>query len=96
MKEYFVIRVETCPACNGDGWIVNPAWELYEQEMEQRHGKYWYREISPQEWDLVASELGFSEVPCEETPCHRCNGEGKIRSEVPLADALRDLGIISE
>jgi len=89
---YLIVREEKCPKCRGSGWVIHPEWkELYQAEKER--GRFFtYKEILA--WWRERGYYHEEDLPPEEIPCYECKGEGKLRREVPLEEALRDLGLL--
>lgn len=89
-KQYLIVCQEPCQTCNGAGVVANPLWvRLY---AEERQGG---KEIDENEW---ARANGFDSAKAmgpEEHQCQDCEGEGKLTSQVSLADALVDLGVMA-
>jgi len=101
MTEYFVIAVDVCQECNGDGVIQHPAWVRYWERFPpgpQGNG------MTVEQIDIVFiydrdvewfREQGYrcpgGRLPDEELPCAECDGAGKVRKEVPLREALEAL-----
>jgi len=93
---YLVIREEKCPECRGSGVVIDPEWEeLYQAErpLREKEGRLFTIEEIMAWW----RERGYyheEDLPPEEIACYECKGEGKLRKEVPLEEALRDLGLL--
>ena len=86
--EFFVIAEETCPLCDGCGYVYNAMWASCLEEL----GDSLESPINPamiQEWWL---KQGFykDEIPPEEDTCNTCNGTGRHREEIRLAEALHE------
>ena len=92
MTEYFVIAVDVCQECNGDGVIQHPAWVRYWERFPpgpQGNGMTVEQDV---EWFREQGSLclgGY--LPNEELPCVECDGAGKVRREVLLREALEAL-----
>jgi hypothetical protein len=88
MKTYTVTCTETCTECRGSGYIDNDLWPRLRADLGE--GKLTGAFIK--QWELDHN-LGENIGP-ESFSCGECNGEGKLESEVPLAAALRELGVV--
>ncbi len=85
MYRFYVTKVERCHACNGEGWIVHPAWQAAWEQIEPKR----LASMKPDElWRWFRGQ-GYDEIPPEETPCSDCGGIGEVCTEVPLEEALR-------
>ena len=86
MTQYLIRKIETCETCKGTGWIEHPhcmicGWYVEPKEMEHLHHNY----------ELLC---GHSvDKLAEEYQCTECDGKGKIETWIPLADALKELGV---
>ena len=82
--DYLVIQRFKCLSCDGAGFVQHPAWTEF------------YEPGEVPDFDARARELGYAkcdDMPEEEIKCAICSGKGHIRGEVPLAEALTQLGI---
>lgn len=93
--QYFVIAVETCRECNGAGMIQHPAWREYWKQFPPSPGDGNGRTVEQDvEWFRERGYRCFGDcLPNEELPCVDCDGTGKVRREVPLAEAVANLEI---
>jgi len=86
---YRVIYQIRCPACKGEGVVGHPIWN-----------EFWETDPRPQfedDYQARARELGYAsleDMPQEEITCNECEGLGYVRREVPLAVALKELGLL--
>jgi len=89
MKRYRLFLEETCPRCRGSGVVVHPNW-AWVHELERELGRLLSLEEAAQRLGLPGPEA----LPPEEEPCGECGGEGRLRREVPLEEALAELGVL--
>ena len=89
MSDFFVLKREVCPECQGRKWLSHPAWlefgEWYESQEpapNEAQGKIWWQEHG---W--------WGELPPEEYQCSTCEGKGMVEQEVDLMQALDKLGV---
>jgi len=87
MKTYTVTCTEICAECEGSGYVDNHLWRTLFADLGD--GKLTVEFV--RQWELDHN-LGENIGP-EESPCGECDGAGKIVQQVPLASALRDLGV---
>lgn len=97
--QYLIRKIETCPECNGARFAINPHWARINREnnewMEQHTGGRFTDEAHA-DWERrIKEQWPYSDPPPEEEPCCECEGDGKVESWVSLADALRDLGVMT-
>ncbi len=88
-KKYLVVVEEPCPRCGGTGVITNPMFEDLWDRYESARRTGAAEGISLEEW---AEANGYT-IPDEEIECLECEGSGKIRREVLLLEALKELGV---
>lgn len=89
MQKYLIIKEETCPACHGHKYVINPIWAAFIATITDTNGK-----VNLDEFDRRVDETFGNILPAEEEPCVECDARGLIRTEVNLADALVDLKLI--
>ena len=86
--KYTVRRVRTCPECKGSGWLVKGIWEAFYAEHPNSS------KMTPAQINAWFREHGYESPPDEEVMCYVCGGTGEIAEEVPLQDALHELGVL--
>jgi len=97
--QYLVRKVEICPVCHGERTIINADWQRINQEnsewMEAR-GIKTFTDEAMDDWNRrIKEQWPYGDLPPEEETCGECEGNGVIESWVSLADALRDLGVMT-
>lgn len=83
------MRRATCERCLGLQVIQHPDWAEFFREHPDGHRLYGWQLL---EW---FSKKGQTALPDEEIDCPDCEGAGVVQSEVSLASALIDLGVIA-
>lgn len=85
---YLVTKEETCWKCMGAGVVQHPMWAQYWAHFcvqgtrnTSEQDRAWFQE---QGWD--------EDLPGEEETCPECEGAKKIVSQIPLAEALKEIG----
>ena len=69
--------VGPCPACKGDGYVLNPLWQKLENLLTEGFGPAWYKNGAPLE--TMAREVGWTEpIPPEEILCPLCEGKETV------------------
>ena len=81
-REFFVVALETCDECGGSGFVLDPDWAEYSSDYGDPVMWFQARGL-----DVRKEE----DLPPEEILCDVCNGEGRRRLEVPLAEALKEI-----
>ena len=92
MSNYSVIQRQVCTFCEGTGAIAAGIWQLYWEENPEglatsEDDLAWFRE---QGWDVSR----VADLPTEEEACVECAGTGEVCEEIPLLQALTDLGLL--
>lgn len=89
-QKYFVILDENCDHCS-EGIVYDDDWEACIQELSLRADEDdildWFNERHGNKY------LRYKDLPPEEHDCPFCDGEAKVRKEVPLIDALLRLNV---
>ena len=92
MKDYTVTCTQTCPACEGRGFFDSEIWQAMQRDTKKFHGA-----PPPSGWyDAWAREHGYAnadDMGPDEEECVECGGVGTVVRQVPLVEALRDLGL---
>jgi hypothetical protein len=99
--DYMVIAEDTCPACRGVGWLRNPEWasvdELFDTNVDRElaAGKSRGQAVEVAAQAVAAHWVGqgYKQPPPQEICCAECEGNGYLRREVSLAQALSSLGL---
>ena len=98
MTSYLIRKIETCPACQGSGFVQNLDWaeinRAHSEWMEARSIKTFTDEARANwEW-RIKKRWPYGNPPPEEGECCECEGTGKIETWVSLQDALRAIGAL--
>ena len=94
MTEFIVTKRETCPICDGDGYLYDEDWARFNEEFKgvsqsanQGEMFAWWREQG-------YSVYSWKDTPPEEHQCWKCNGRGYLDGVTTLSEALKELGVI--
>lgn len=84
--KYLVIKEELCGDCGGTGMVEDPFWTRYFEANPNR-------ELTPEQY---GAQQGFDpdNLPPQEVRCANCHGEGKVRTEVDLLEALEAIAAV--
>jgi len=97
--QYLVRKIETCPVCKGEKHLIDPDWQRINRENNewmQDHHIPTFTDAAQADWERRIKETWpYHKPPPEEYPCDECEGSGKIESWLSLADALRELGVMT-
>ena len=92
MSSYSVIQRQVCAVCEGTGTVTTAIWDLYWEENPEglatpEEVLDWLQE---QGWDVSS----VADLPLDIEACIACAGMGEVCEEVPLLQALTDLGLL--
>jgi len=97
--EYLIRKRETCPVCEGNGYVPNANWQRINRESHewmQDHGIKTFTDEASADWEQRIKKCWpYRKPPPEEEWCCECEGTGFLDKWVHLEDALSNLGIPS-
>jgi len=78
---------KACPACNGTCRTMHPGWEeFWRVHATDETGRDVHEHA--REWFGVG---GVAPLPPEEIVCETCNGRGRVGTERPLDDVVKNV-----
>ena len=97
-NSYTVTCIEVCPHCEGIGIVYNPVWARFHDDLKAKEATSGYicGQTLNELIDQWAHDNGYScadNMGPEEYECDTCGGRGKRERQIPLIDALHDLGV---
>lgn len=100
MKYYKVICEESCPTCSGSGVLVNPIWREIWKDFDafKKHhpDTAVFNDAWLAKWSKEKGYWSVDEIGAEEKPCGECEGTGRVRREVSIAEVLAEFGFEKE
>ena len=93
MAQYLIRKIETCPVCKGERWLLNLDWqEINHASVEWGDAHDATPDENIADWRRrIAEKWPHSKPPPESDECHECEGEGEIETLIPLRQAMREL-----
>jgi len=85
MTEYYIIAVDQCPTCQGEGIIYDPHCRLCNERIPSGHP--WFSTSD----DTMPCGHSGRKFFVDEYDCPNCDGTGILRREIPFQEALSNL-----